>query len=378
MANQNQIIISERTRKLPQLTFVPSSTLNVQGGLPLDTVLKGLNIRLSGSIVTTFASGTPVADNLSTLDNLITAINVRVNGGRLIKNIRPHFLHMQQIFSKNIDSERKCVAGAAAVTNPSADAGFTYGSTTNITSVCESVLLMFENVMARDNKELTWLNLKGRASCEMQLQTAAYSALLGFGNTAPVVFSSSTFVVDITTIEAQHISYDTAFWDWRQTMQDVSFSGQVNDYNVAVNRGNFLQGIMLMAKDGGAGTATTATGKVLSNLLVTDIKLVLNGQTEVKSTSFLELQAQNRAQYGISTPYASNYSRIDGIAYLDLLTAGDLKTALDVRSPGVDQVYLKLSTRAAGTYGASAAYDIVAYTNPAVVTLLTNEIIPPM
>lgn len=35
--------------------------------LPRDTVLKYLQLRLSGSLVTTFASGTPVADAQSTL-----------------------------------------------------------------------------------------------------------------------------------------------------------------------------------------------------------------------------------------------------------------------------------------------------------------------
>ncbi len=379
MAQAQAAIISERTRQLPQTAFVPSSTLTLQGGLPLDTVLKALSIRLSGSIVTTYASGTPLSDALSTLDNLCNAINIRINGGRLIKNIRPHFLHMQQLFAQSISGERKCETHASAtITNPTVDAGFTYGATTEVSSVAETVLLPFENIMALANREITWLNLKGRASAEMQFQTGAYSGLLGFGNTAPVTFSSGTFVLDVTTIEAQHVAYDTPFWDWRQTMQESTYSGQVTDSNIPINRGNFLQGLMFLCRDGGAGSAATATGKVLSNLVLNSIKLVLNGQTEVKSTSFLELQAQNKAQYGINAPYASNVSRIDGVAYLDLLTARDLKTALDVRAPGVDQVFLKVSTRAGGNYGPASARYQVSYTNPASITILTNEVIPPM
>lgn len=380
MGNPNQLIISERTRRLPQITFVPSSTLTLTGGLPLDTVLKGLNIRLSGSIITTYASGTPVADSLSTMDNLVSAINIRVNGGRLIKNVRPHFLHMQQLFGKSINGERKCetATGSVPTTNPTADGGFSYGSTADTSSVAETVYLAFENIMADNNKEMTWLNLKGRASAEMQLQTGAYSALLGFGNTAPVVYTAGTFVIDISTVEAQHVDAQTPFWDWRQTMQQSTQTGQVTDFNLPVNRGNFLQGLMFLVNDGAAGTTTTATGKPPSNLALTDIKLVLNGQTEIKATNFLELQALNKAQFGISAAYASNVSRIDGVCYLDLLTARDLKTALDVRAPGVDQVFLKYSTRASGAYGATSVYRAVSYTNPVSIQILTNEIIPPM
>ena len=51
-------LISERQRKLQQITFSPSDILTRD--LPRDTVLKYLNIRLSGSVTTTFGSGTPV------------------------------------------------------------------------------------------------------------------------------------------------------------------------------------------------------------------------------------------------------------------------------------------------------------------------------
>ena len=365
------LIVSERQRALPQLTFTPSAKMNIQGGLPLDTVLKGINIRLSGSIVTTFASGTPVADSFATLDNLVSDISVRVNGGRLIKNIRPHFLHMQQLYSRKIQGERKSSAAAAAATgnNPLVDAGFTYGTTTQTTTCAETVYLPFENTMCReDDSDLTWLNLKGRASAELSFQGAAYSALLGFGNTCPVVYSASTFVIDVETVEAQHISHDTPFFDWRQTMQETTFSGQVTDLNIPLNRGNRIQGVMMLARDGAAGSTTTASGKIPNNLLMTDIKLIINGQNEVKATNFLNLQAQNRANFGFSAPYASSVTRVDGVAYLDLLTKGKLMSALDVRAPMVDQVYLKVSTRNSTD---------VSYTNPSSLVVLTNELIEP-
>jgi len=362
------MILSERQRKLQQVAFAESQILSRD--LPRDTVLKYLALRLSGSIVTTYASGTPVADAQSTFDNLVSRIDVVVNGSRTVKSVRPHLLRMQQIFSQKIPGERKASAGAAAAAgnNPTADSGFVYGTTTQITTVSETILLAFENTMAAENggRESTWLNLKGVSSAEIRLTTSAYSSLLGFGNTAPVVYSASTLAIDISTIEAQDVPPEIYFSDWKQTTRELQFSAQTTDFLQEINRGNFLQGLMLFAREGQSGSGTTASGKLASNLLVTNLKLVLNGQVNVKATTFLELQAENRGKFGISAPYASNVSLLDGVAYFDFLKNGMLNTALDVRPPDVDQVQLSIDTRSTATY-----------TQPASVTIMTNEIVNP-
>ena len=46
-----------------------------------------------------------------------------------------------------------------------------------------------------------------------------------------------------------------------------------------------------------------------------------------------------------------------------------MTTALDVRPPLVDQVQLEVDTRSASD---------VSYTNPAIVTIMTNEIVAPI
>jgi len=359
-------IISERSRKLQQLPLTASSLLSRD--LPRDTVLKHLSLRLSGNITTTFASGTPVADAQSTFDNLVSRIDIVVNGSRTVKNVRPHLIAMQMLISTKQNNERASSAGASASIFPTVDGGFTYGTTGQITSVRESILLSFENVMASEGKETTWLNLKGVASAEIKFTTQAHSALLGFGNTAPVVYSANNFVIDIYTIEAQDVPANIVFSDWKQTTKEITYSAQVTESLVDINRGNLLQGIMFFCKDGSAGSATTATGKVASNNVLTDIKLVLNGQTNVKVTDFYALQAENKNKFGIYSPQASNVSRLDGVAYLDLLRNGELSSALDVRPPEVDQVQLSLSTGSASN---------VSYTNPVSITVMTNEIVAP-
>lgn len=363
------IIRSERQRKLQQLTFTPSVILTRD--LPRDTVLKHLQFRLSGSIVTTFASGTPVADSFSTFDNLVSRIDIVVNGSRTVKNVKPFLMHMQQLYTTMIRAERAASAGAAAATDnyPTADAGFVYGSTTNLTTVRETVLVSFENVYARSGKESTWLNLKGVASAEARLTCNAYSALLGFGNTAPVVYSSSTFVIDILTVEAQDVPANVVFQDWKQTTKQILISAQATALPIDINRGNRLQGIMILTRDGAAGSATTATGKLANSLVMTNYNLMVNGQTSIKAGDFKALQAENRARFGLSAPFASNVSILDGVAYLDLLSddgRGDLATALPVQPPLVDQLQLFVDTNTSSN---------VSYTNPVSIELQTEELV---
>lgn len=371
MAQQVKPISSERQRKLQQLSFSENTILSRD--LPRDTVLKHLLFRLSGSVITTFASGTPVADSFSTLDNICPRLDIVVNGSRTVKNVRPHFMHIQQILSTTVQAERASSAAAAAATDnyPTADAGFTYGTTTQVTTVRESVLVSFENVYARVGKESTWLNLKGVASAEARITCGAFANLLGFGNTAPVTFSGSTFVIDILTIEAQDIPANVKFLDWKQTTKEITFSAQTTDFAIDINRGNRLQGIMMLSRNGAAGSATTATGKLPTNLVITDLSLIVNGQMIIKKTDYKSLHSEMRARFGVNAPLASNVSRFDGMAYLDLLSddgRGDLDSALDVRPPLVDNVQLFVSTNTAANSS---------YTNPASLTIMTEELVAP-
>lgn len=364
---------AERQRILQQLSFTPSSILSRD--LPRDTVLKSIQLRLSGSIVTTFASGTPVSDAQSIFDNLVNRIDVIINGSRTVKSVRPHMMRIQQLFTTTILAERRSSAGAAASTAalqnfPTIDQGFVYGTTGQTTGVSESIILSFEMVYADPGlgRESTWLNLKGVASAELRLSTNANSALLGFGNTAPVVYTASTFAVDVITKEAQDVPPQIVFSDWKQTYKQVSFSAQQTSTPIDINRGNKLTGIMLFTQDGAAGSSTTATGKLANNLVLTKLQLLMNGQTVIKATNFQALQGQNRAEYGVNAPMASNVSILDGIAHMNLLARHDLSTALSVAPPQVDNVQLFVDSGDSTT---------VSYTNPVTVNVMSEELVVP-
>jgi len=359
---------AERQRALQALTFAENSVLSRD--LPRDTVLKGLQLRLSGSVVTTFGSGTPVADAFSIFDNIIPRIDVVINGSRVVKSVRPHMMRMQQLFTTQILGERRSSAGAAASAYPTVDGAFVYGTTGQISSVAETIYIPFEMVYCEIGmgREATWLNLKGVASAELRLTCAAFSKLLGFGNTAPVVYSSSTMAIDIVTLEAQDVPPQIAFSDWKQTTKEITLSAETTDYAIDINRGNKLSGILMLARDGAAGSATAATGKLASNLAFTKLSLKVNGQTDIKSTTFQQLQAENRARYGVSAPMASNVSILDGVAHMSFLARKDITTALPLQPPLVDNVQLFVNSNTSSN---------VSYTNPVSLTLQTEEIVEP-
>lgn len=360
---------AERTRTLQALSFSENAILSRD--LPRDTVLKGLVIRLSGAVTTTFASGTPVSDAQSIVDNIAPRIDVIVNGSRVVASVRPHMLKMQQLFTTQILAERRSSAGASALTTlPTVDAGFTYGTTGQVTTCAETIYLPFEHVYCDlgMGREATWLNLKGVASAELRITCAAFSKLLGFGNTAPVVYSSSTLQFDIFTKEAADVPAEISFSDWKRSTKQITFSAETADFAVDINRGNKLSGLLIFAQDGAAGTATTASGKLASNNAITKMQFVVNGQTTMKSLTFLALQNQNRADYGVNAPMASNVSIIDGVAHMNFLARKDISTALPLMPPLVDNAQLFLSTNTASN---------VSYTNPVGVTIQTEEVVEP-
>lgn len=361
---------SERQRKLQALTFSENQVLSRD--IPRDSVYKSLQFRLSGAVTTTFGSGTPVADAQSIFDNIIPRIDIVIDGSRTVKSVRPWLMRIQSLLQSGILPERRSSAGASAATDnyPTVDAGFTYGTTGQISTVAESIFLPFEMVYCDPGmgREATWLNLKGASSAEVRLTCAAFSKLLGFGNTAPVVYSASTLQVDVLTLEASDVPASIVFSDWKQTTKELTFSAETTDYPIDINRGNKLSGLMIFAKDGAAGTTTTASGKLASNLAITKINLKVNGQTDIKSTDFKALNALNRMQSGANAAFASNVSPLDGIAHLNLIARRDISTALDLRPPLVDNCQLFLNTNTASN---------VSYTNPVSVTIMSEEIVEP-
>ncbi|MGD9729998.1 MAG: hypothetical protein AB7T49_21600 [Oligoflexales bacterium] len=346
-------IDSESTRKLGSQAFAPSSVMTFR--LPEDTTLRALQIRLSGAIQTTFGSGTPVADDFGPMDDLISTVQVRVGGSDSIKTITPRMAAFHQLLDAKVRGERKASAGAAASTdgNITADvSAFPYGTTTQYTSVAETLTVFFECVLVKYGREKTWLNLRGIVGSELILNTRAYSSLLGFGNTAPVTYGASTLQIDVKLIEARTVEQGRKFQTWKETYQIEPFTAQAANRVINLNKGQKIIGISMLARDGASGSATTATGLLATDGLVDQMKLTLNGSFTPRNETWFELQADNRNRYGIQAPYSANKSILQGLAYLDLTQLQVLDTALDARF--LDNVQLEISTKSTATYTSTA------------------------
>lgn len=365
-------IQSERSRIIGTAQFLENQIISFP--IPRDSVFKGFYIRLSGAVRTTFASGTPAAKAESIMDSLVSRLDVILDGSNTIKSLRPHILHIQNFNAVGMPTERFSSAGAAPAPDnfPTVEGGFVFGTTGQYTTVRETVYLPFEMIYAEPGmgRESTYLNTQNSTSAELKINTTSFANLLGFGNTCPVVFDQNTLQIEVVSVERQDIPADIAFDIWKQTQKTLFVSGESRDLAVDVALGNFLTGIMLFAQDGAAGSATTATGKLASNLVIVNTNLVMNGQQMIQKSSFKALQAKNRGSQGINAPFAAGISRLDGIGHINLLSRRDLGTAMPKMKPLADSLQLFLDTNKASSGGGP-----VDYTTPASITLLTEELI---
>lgn len=369
MSKVQQAITSQKNRVIATVPFQENQVIPIK--MPTDTTIVRLMFRLTGAVQTTFASGTPVAKAESIFDSLVNRIDVTVDGGDTIKSVRPHMLHLQNLLANRVQPERFASAAAAASANPTTQGPFVFGTTTQYTSVRETVVLPFEQVFCEPGmgRENTYLNLKNHSSCEIKLVTSSFSNLLGTGNTAPVVFANNTLQIEVIAIERPDIPEGIKFDIWKQFMRTSPIAGEVRDLPVDLLTSNYLTDILVFCQDGAAGSATTATGKLASNLLLKELRLKHDGRNDIQQWNFLSLQNDNRSTYGVVADTSGGVSRLDGCGHLNLLSRRDLSTALPGFRPITNNLQLFLTSNPSGT---------VDYTSGAQAQLLVGELIKQM
>lgn len=325
------------------LAYAISSVLSVK--LPLDTCLKGILIRLSGTTVYTFASAVSALET-SIFDNLVSRIEVVAGGERTIKNVKPHMVQMLSIYVRGVQPERRASAAAAAAyqNNPLADSGMVFGTTTQTTTVLEALYLPFECLVASDSeRSATWLDTRGLPSCDLRMYTNTLNGLDRSGN-ATFTNLPSTVSFEITTVEAKDFVQSTKF-DWKQTVLVDTLASQVTDRRLDLPRGNKVTGVaMFCIQDSSGVDATVANRKKPNNNSVDTIKFRKNGR-EIFSSTFRSIFSDNQSRGGMNTPFATNISRRDGWAFIDFLHDKKLGTALDLTD--ANSFELLYSTRAA-------------------------------
>lgn len=359
---------SERTRVLGTIKFEEGQTASMK--FPNDTTIKGILLSLRGSVKTTYASGTPVAKAESTMDSLVPNIEFAVDGRNTIKSLRPHILHLQNFLAFGIQSPRFASAGAAPVADnyPVTEGGFVFGTTTQYTTVRETVYMPFEMIHCEPGwgRERTYVNLRNHSSAELRLTFASFKNLLGYGNTAPVDFTDSTLQIEVSIIERSDAAANVVFDFWKQYMTNFPIAAEGRNLQFKVNTGNFLTGLLFFGTDGAPGSASTATGKLASNLLVKSLDLKANGRDGIQAWNWKDLQDYNRSVYGLVAPTAGGVSRLDGVAHLNLLNRRQIDTALPAMRPAIDDLNIYVDTNPAG---------IVTYTAGANLLMVTEELV---
>lgn len=336
-----QPLYSETSRSLAALAY--SSGQLVTGDLPPDTVLRALSLRLSGSVVATYSS-TPLAKETSTLSDLLNSISVEINGRSIIKNVYPHILHMHYLLARKIQGERKCSAAAAAAynNNPTVDAGFTFPTSTQVATVAETVVVPFEMIFCQVGAEKSWLDLRGTSSAVLKLSCAAITNL---DKTTNATFSSISFSFQPVTLEVKDWPVQPEIWDWKETYKVQQFAAAATDTWVDLPAGNLYAALSMFVRQDAAGAGADAVSFKPGNNTVRQIRIRLNGR-EILSTTFQDLQAQNRIRFGVQAPFATNQSRLDGFAMINFLTKDLWSAALDTSRSGVNSFQVGLTVAA--------------------------------
>ncbi len=366
---------SEVRRTLAPVLFAESTTKTLD--IPRDTVIKHAIIRMDISFSVPYSSGSPISDAAGVMERLIPRIDVVANGQDTIKSVSPYLMSRQQLLLQGNLAERAYSTSAAAPTTRLAQTEKTYGepfvypATTNFVLVNESIIIYFEMPHAYTfGRESTMFNTKGLASAEFRFTFGSLSAVQR-AESSPVSITYGLDVgnVVVTLVEAQHIAREARFNYFKETVKSFNFTGEQRDFNIELSRGGFLTGLMLQVRNGDAN-------KSLSDIAVTDVSLLINGQRIVQKTKFIPLQQGNRARFGINAAKGSASAGathvLQGFAFMNLLLNGDIRTALNTQmNAGVDQLYLQVSTApASGT-------DAATYTNPVELRLLQQEISGP-
>jgi hypothetical protein len=360
----------ESRRRLSTATY--ASNTNVAVDIPRDTSIKRINLSLNAAFTATFASGSPVLSPLGMISRVCPNFYVIADGSRNIKVLDLYMMRCLNALAYEGIPRRAYAKGAGLTTTtltPTTEhlAGtVAYGSTTQDLIYNESVDVMFENYFAYElGRNASLLYTKNLSTCSMYFGFADISNVIDTGNTAPVFYTNVAVSISPTIIESRDAPIGSGAFDFAETVIRKQFSSQTTAFAVDLNTGNRLLGLGLMAQNGD-------TAKSLSDNVVTDLNLVVNGATSIQATKFKELSNDNHGRFGIDgDQYASSVRALQGFAYMNLMQGGNLLSGLDTRlQAGVSQVQLLVSTQ--GTTGV----DPATYTNPVQLSVLQQLLIP--
>lgn len=348
---------SRTQRILAQEQFVNGKLITIP--VPRNSCYIGFYVRIVGSFKATWASGTPQPRVEGLLDSVVKRIDVAENGGDIFKSVKPHFLAIQDLLTQGVENERYCEVTASPMANkhPTVRSGVVYGTTGQTINVRESVYLAFEHLHCEPGfgRELTWWNTRKLSAADLKIQCGNIADILREGNATNVTYSDVDLMFEITAIENTQVPAETPFHVWKQTFHEKKFKGQTRDSSHEIPKENFLSGITFYTTNGDAARLPT-------NDLIDTYSIRMNGITAQQKTSFKALQAMNRRENGATAEFAAGSSRLDGIAFANMLNERKINSALPAkRAMGVDSLDLMIDTNSFATYSPNEATAIIAF-----------------
>lgn len=369
------VIRSQFKRQLPQVTWVASGQASVQ--VPVDDVYKRALFRLNGSFSVTYGSGSPVIGGLGVFPKLVSNILIQQNGQDTIKNVDPYFMRMFNFLVSGEQPRRAITkqAGAFSTRIPLTEmeyGGSAYQATTGYMLVEEALCIYFEHPLCYEyGKSVSLWNCRGLASATIVMQFGPYSALDEAATGTVTYAADLPITIDIELESAPSVAREEDFLIFKQSSSTVSYTGAQSGALIALPRGNLITGVHMLCRNG------DASGQRLSDIVLTNIEVVLNGQRSIKKTKWRNAQEEMKIAFGLNDKQGTAAQGIthnsQGYLYLGFLRDGIVNTALDSSlAAGVDSVNLKVDT------GTASAPDAITTTNPLLVSVMTDELAPPV
>lgn len=336
-----------RLNRRPFYTFQLSSTKTSQSyQLPNDILaLAQLEVLLYGFLTATYGSGTPVAKYGSVLHSLVETINV-MRGSDAFKSASPETLGYENaLLNKNFNVIRSS-AGATGTNDPQADVTTVpHGTTGQVMSFREQLTIHFAYPHAHTKEEYfnTCFRTTNIPTATVQIIQKPYLNIRDDKNTAPVVYSADALYLQFNIVEyvglgAEALNLEN---DYRQEEMTASYTAKTKDIQ-KLPRYGALSSIIMTARDGASGSATTATSKLLNDNLITTVKLVKNQEIIVDS-NWKDLKDQTKSLFGVQFPKVAGVARDDGMAGI-FFTKNGFRDLVDITQESASVANLVLET----------------------------------
>lgn len=372
---------AEERRVLNSPTFgiAPASV-----DIPRDTCIKRMGLSMVASCQVTYASGSPLLSNQGIFDRLCAAVQVNANGGRTIKNVRPHLARLMNIITSGSMPRRAYQTGASALTSTRnlfewLAGSPAYPATTQWFQFAEMIELDFENVLGYGgSRSQTEFDTRFLSSAQLTMFWQTFSNLQKDGVGATVTYGTQSCVVTPQIIENKsrpRPAPGDVLYDYVENDFSRQYTGQSSSQQIPLITGNYIVGLGIYVNNGD-------TNQTPSDAILTNIQLQVNGGNTIQGPiSQAFMQDQNKNRYGIDevmglqdwvTPnVAVGIHPLQGFAFMSMIKNGDWNTCLNTsKGAGVDSANLVFNT--ASTTGT----DPATYTNPVTVTVHQIEIRP--